>query len=329
MTFRVFRDASTTVLGTTLSYWESDIADSLFYALYPEENWPDVLTDHSGFKLEINPLRFDEDIISTSETLKQIVNLYDKYHIDIDMIPRMEVAGRYMDTERLDGVTISSLYQDGLSKELIYQGLFEYKHIANINEDSIKYFMTNESLESMKKRYLCWAMENGLLDICEKYSLDERRAANGYEYNNIYFAVIDGEVTGENEEIYADYKGNLPYSSFYKVLVRQGFPVEGNWYHFKFTGIDGKEYEFGYDQCSLVSDNISSQGANDKNYARTFNCYYYVCDSERYIRNNLKFEDRKSTRYDTQWNPEVYVAQIKEMTGLDLSSTYKDPKNKI
>ncbi|MBQ9304746.1 hypothetical protein [Butyrivibrio sp.] len=38
LTFRVFSDASTTVLGTTLSYWESDIEDSLLYALYPEEN---------------------------------------------------------------------------------------------------------------------------------------------------------------------------------------------------------------------------------------------------------------------------------------------------
>ncbi|MBQ9304745.1 hypothetical protein [Butyrivibrio sp.] len=82
------------------------------------------MTDHSRFTLEIDPLHFDEDISSTGETLKQIVDVYDKHHIDIDMIPRMEVAGRYVDTERLDGVTSSRLYQDGISKELIYQALF-------------------------------------------------------------------------------------------------------------------------------------------------------------------------------------------------------------
>ncbi|MBQ7428982.1 MAG: hypothetical protein IJV29_04885 [Butyrivibrio sp.] len=67
-------------------------------------------------------------------------------------------------------------------------------------------------------------------------------------------------------------------------------------YHFSFTGIDGKKYEFGYDQCILEADPSSCIGASETDYAQTFNNYYYICDGEKYIYDWLKLNDRRSER---------------------------------
>ncbi|MCR4903578.1 MAG: hypothetical protein K6A23_12020, partial [Butyrivibrio sp.] len=213
------------------------------------------------------------------------------------------------DTKRNNGITVNEYYTSDVPKELIYQALFENTHLATVNEDNIAFFNSDDNRKSMEKYYLLWAIENGLEDICSEYSYKERNNVNGFQSKTYYYAVIDGEVTKETEEIYADSGGNLSYSSFYKVLVRQGFPVEGNWYHYSFTGIDAKKYEFGYDQCILEADPRSSQDESNSNYSRTNNNFYYFYDGEKYNMGN---------------EPIIKTEKIEDMTGIKVTSTYEN-----
>ncbi len=166
-------------------------------------------------------------------------------------------------------------------------------------------------------------IDEGLVDIYSKYSYEERKSVQDYRPNGYYYAVIDGEVTDESEEIFAEFDGDISYSSFYKVLVRQGYPVEGDWYHFSFTGLDGKKYEFGSDQCILEADPSSCIGASETNYARTFNNYYFICDGEKYIYDWLKLDDRRFDRTNINWDPVVFTSFIEMTTGMKVTSTYE------
>ncbi|MBQ4489577.1 MAG: hypothetical protein II944_09855, partial [Ruminobacter sp.] len=88
-------------------------------------------------------------------------------------------------------------------------------------------------------------------------------------------------------------------------------------------GIDGKKYEFGYDQCILEPDPVSSENASDQRYSRTFNNFYYICDGEKYIYSNLKLDDRSYDRTSINWEPIVYTGAIRDITGLNVTSTYE------
>ena len=325
LTFKVFRDSSTSAIGITSWYWDDNMKEELFYILYPPEQWPKVLKAHCGYSpdFEVDPMNFYEDIQSVMETADKIVEIYDSHGFSKDMIIGFCVQGRCVDTKRQDGVTIGDYYLEDVSKELIYQGLFENSQLANINDENIDEFNSKHYRSIMENNYLAWAIENGLEDVYSNYSLKERKSVNNFESNRYYYAVIDGEVTDETEEIFAEYNGNLSYSSFFKVLKRQGYPVEGNWYHFKFTGIDGKKYEFGYDQCILEPDPVSSENASDQRYSRTFNNFYYICDGEKYIYSNLKLDDRSYDRTNINWEPIVYTGAIRDITGLNVTSTYE------
>ena len=323
--FKVFRTSSTDTIGMTSVYWDDDLKENLFYVLYPWEQWPKVLTAHNGYSpdFEVDPMNFYEDIEAVMETTDEIAKAYESHGLSKDMMIRFRVQGRFTDTRRQDGVTVSDLYTGEIPRDLIYQALFEYSHLANINEDNIGEFNSDYYRNRMEKYYLSWAIEEGLVDVYSKFPYEERKAVNGFESNRYYYAVIDGEVTDESEEIFADYKGNLSYSAFYKLLVRQGYPVEGDWYHYSFTGIDGKEYEFGYDQCILQADPVSCAEASEIDYARTFNNFYYVCDGEKMIFPWLKLEERKFNRANIHWDPVVFTDMIGEMTGLEVTSTYE------
>ncbi len=324
LTFHVFKDSSTSAIGSISIFWNNDVKDCLFEALYPPEVRSRVFTECNGYSFWVDPFSFDEDIEATKEALDYIEEAYVSHGLGTDMIPHMRVEGKFVDTKRVDGVTISSEYVDNVPRNLIYQALFEMEHIANINESSYGNFGSDKSLDHMKKYYLCWAIEKGLVDIYSEFPYEERRQVNGFETSHKqYFAVVNGDVTDESEEIYSDYKGNLSISSFYKLLKRQGIDVEGDWYHYKFRGIDGKEYEFGYDLCGLASDPVSSGDASDNDYSRTFNNYYYVCDGVRYSSPDCIYDGKVMNRLDVNWDPVVYRGIIKLVTGWEVTSTYE------
>ncbi len=331
LTFYVFRNASSNMIGAVTWYWDDNFKDELFYAIYPQEQWPSVLQAHQEYApdFEIGPLTFYEDMQSAMETTDKIVELYKSHGFSKDIIPWSHVQGRYTDTMRVDGVTDSQYYLEDVPKELIYQALFESEHLANINDDNVDSFNSDYYKTEMEKYYLDWAVENGLVDIYSKFSYEDRLEIHGYGWDGYYYAVVDGEATDEAEEIFTDYDGTLPYSSFYKLLKRQGIPVEGDWYHYKFTGIDGKEYEFGYDQCILEADPVSSRDASDTDFSRTFNNFYYICDGEKYIFGNLKLEDRKYNRANIHWDPFVYTGQVEKMTGLIVTSTHAENNTEV
>lgn len=322
--FKVFRETSISVVMAS-QYWDDNLKESLFNVLYPQEQWPKVLMNHQGDTpdFEVDPMNFHEDIKSVMETTDKIVEIYESHGLPKDMIIRFTVYGKYTDTTRQSGVTVSEQYTGEIPKELIYQALFENSFLANINEDNIDVFNSDKYRIRMEKNYLCWAIDEDLVDIYSKYSYEERKSVQDHSPNGYYYAVIDGEVTDESEEIFAEFDGDLSYSSFYKVLVRQGYPVEGDWYHFSFTGIDGKKYEFGYDQCILEADPSSCIGASETDYARTFNNYYYICDGEKYIYDWLKLSDRRSERTNINWDPVVFSSFIETTTGMKVTSTYE------
>jgi hypothetical protein len=322
LTFHVFEDSSTSAIGSVSIFWNNDLKECLFEAIYPPENRSSIYKDYNGHGFEIDVFSFEEDIDATAAALEQIKEAYAKYGFGTDMIPLMHVEGKFVDTERIDGITVSSSYVDNVPKELIYQALFEMEHIANISESSYEGFGSDKYRDTLRNRYLCWSIENGLVDIYSRFSYEQRRKVNGFESGNKqYFAVINGEMTDESEEIYSDYNGNLPISSFYKLLKRQDWDVEGDWYHYKFHGIDGKEYEFGYDLCGLAADPVSSRSANEHNYSRTFNNFYYICDGVRYSSPAHKYEGKAETRVDIRWSPIVTTTVIREVTGWEVTST--------
>ncbi len=325
LTFQVFEAKGSGTFGNEYTYWDNDVKDCLFDAIYPQEARSRVFNENGGYSFWIDPNSFDEDIEATANALKEIAKAYEKCGIKKDMIPLMRVEGRFVDTERIDGVTVSSKYVDNAPKELIYQALFEMELISNINEISFGGSWPGAAKNHIKKHYLFWAMENGLEDICSRFSYEERREALSLDTGNkLYFAVVDGETTDESEEVYSDYKGNLSISSFYKLLKRQGWEVEGDWYHYKLRGIDGKEYEFGYDLCGLAADPVSSKDASENNYSRTFNNFYYICDGEKYRAPDIIYDGKVETRIDINSYPEVYRYTIKTVTGWDVTSTYKE-----
>ncbi|SDB13296.1 hypothetical protein [Butyrivibrio sp. INlla16] len=327
LTFHVYEDSSTSAIGSVSIYWSNDVKDCLFDVLYPIDVRSRVFNEYNGYSFWIDPLSFEEDIEATADALEEIKETYEEHGFGTDMIPWMHVEGKFVDTERVDGITVSSKYVDNVPKELIYQALFEMKSIKSINSDSYGLFESDNSMDEIRKRYLSWAMEDGLIDIYLQFSYKERLQAIGAKSSyKLYYAVVDGVVTDESEEIYSDHKGNLPISSFYKLLKRQGWDVEGDWYHYKLKGIDGKEYEFGYDQCGLAADPVSSRSANKYHYSRTFNNYYYVCDGQKYRSRNHLYDGKVETRLDVNWDPVVYRGTIELVTGWEVTSTYD--KNK-
>lgn len=79
----------------------------------------------------------------------------------------------------------------------------------------------------------------------------------------------------DKREIVKEYDiyGQYTYSNLYKLLIEEGFEVEGDECHYKVKGIEGQEIEISYDFVEVDGDN--------------YDCLIYVDGKARYVRNSI------------------------------------------
>lgn len=150
------------------------------------------------------------------------------------------------------------------------------------------------------KEYLLTCLDYRFENQLSEFSDDEiEEALEDYRY--CISISRKGETTDEYE-YYEDlcaskYAYGVSFATLYEILVREGFDVSGDSWHYSFTGADGSIYEISYDFCDY-------DYYDDYDYSIR-NGYYYMKNGEQV--------EMKAYFYNHFW-----TRQIEEMTGLVL-----------
>lgn len=107
---------------------------------------------------------------------------------------------------------------------------------------------TKEMYEEAEENYLLTAIDYRLDACLEEFTEEEIKEVVA---NNKYRIGIADLEEGPYE-YYDDLAGSrfsygVSFSALYEIMVRQGYPVEGDKNHYSFVGVDGSTYEISYD----------------------------------------------------------------------------------
>ncbi|WP_249029071.1 hypothetical protein [Tannockella kyphosi] len=155
------------------------------------------------------------------------------------------------------------------------------------------------SYEEMLAEFIQCALDYRY-EVIETFTQEEiATALDGY-YHRVYIYYGEQEDEDDYEEefivCYDDIVGStygygISFSSLYEILVREGYPVEGDAGYYSFIGIDGSEYVISYD-------------FDDYDYGDKIG-YYYLKDGEKIAMGACFYNH-------------FYEFKIEEMTGLKL-----------
>ncbi len=156
------------------------------------------------------------------------------------------------------------------------------------------------SYQDMKNEMVLTALDYRY-DIIEDFTVQEIEDAlvdyryclgvyQGSETERSEYA--DEDVVYYDDIIASKYAYGVSFSSLYEVLVREGYAVEGDAWHYSFTGVDSVVYEISYD---FVDDLYGEYGLG----------YYYLADGE-------------VTLMGARFYNHFVVNKIEELTGLRL-----------
>lgn len=152
--------------------------------------------------------------------------------------------------------------------------------------------------EDALKGYLLTCLDYNFEDHLAQFTQAEIEAA--LDGSDQRIAISRGDEEGP-WELYPDlgaskYSYGVSFGVLYEILVREGFDVEGDSWHYSFPGADGSVYEISYDFCGYPFEQRG--GATEPGY-------YYLKDGEQipmeyYFYNHFR------------------AKQVLEMTGLIL-----------
>ena len=102
-----------------------------------------------------------------------------------------------------------------------------------------------EKLRDVSDDYLMDCIECGNLDRMDEYNTAERSAVIDADPNNTEIRRL-GEETAAYPGYAYDYYYGIPYGSLYRILLEEGYEVNGDWTNFEFTGKDGTPHACAY-----------------------------------------------------------------------------------
>ena len=167
--------------------------------------------------------------------------------------------------------------------------------------DSIGYTDNIDTFEEMKNSYIITVLDYRFEQADTFLQEEIATALTDYRYRaGIYRGMQTDRALYEPEQItyYDDiiankYAYGISFGSLYHILVKEGFAVSGNSWHYSFVGANGVQYEISYDFVSELEYRVGEVRAG----------YYYVANGaivpmDAYFYNH--FDER----------------QIEQMTGL-------------
>lgn len=117
-----------------------------------------------------------------------------------------------------------------------------------------------EKLRDVSDDYLMDCIECGNLDRMDEYNTAERSAVIDADPNNTEIRRL-GEETAAYPGYAYDYYYGIPYGSLYRILLEEGYEVNGDWTNFEFTGKDGTPHACAYQAEGEVSMQVDELNA--------------------------------------------------------------------
>ena len=117
-----------------------------------------------------------------------------------------------------------------------------------------------EKLQNVSDNYLMDCIECGNLDRMDEYSTAERSAVIEADSYNTEIRRI-GEETAAYPGYAYDYYYGIPYGTLYRILLEEGYEVNGDWTDFEFAGKDGSTHACAYRAEGEVSMQVDELNA--------------------------------------------------------------------
>ena len=117
-----------------------------------------------------------------------------------------------------------------------------------------------EKLQDVSDNYLMDCIECGNLDRMDEYSTAERSAVIEADSYNTEIRRI-GEETAAYPGYAYDYYYGIPYGTLYRILLEEGYEVNGDWTDFEFAGKDGSTHACSYQAEGEVSMQVDELNA--------------------------------------------------------------------
>lgn len=200
-------------------------------------------------------------------------------------------------------IDIQAYYVDLGYSELMTSYYVEYDHslryAIEINEEDsgdshgyLSYF-TNEELDHLKENYLLCIIDYRFPEALAEFSEDEIKEFIATNDELVHVSIEHQGVSTTYDDLSASkWFYGISYGTFYEILLREGYPVEGTYDHYTFVGTDGHTYEISYSFNDLDGENSG---------------YYILMDGEK-------------KELFTTINPHLTKTEIKEMTSIILDT---------
>ena len=117
-----------------------------------------------------------------------------------------------------------------------------------------------EKLRDISDNYLMDCIECGNLDRMDEYNTAERSEVIDADPNNTEIRRL-GEETAAYPGYAYDYYYGIPYGSLYRILLEEGYEVNGDWTNFEFAGKDGTTHACAYQAEGQVSMQVDELNA--------------------------------------------------------------------
>lgn len=282
--FRVSKNRETFVGedGFTDYLWEVQLKDenkTTFYVV-DDQAWgmewtynklktdfDDVILEKLYWEYE-EPLTFDLEKVMDENGRTYCITLVGQYD------SKQELSDRIQELEQFLRYYEEHGYGTSFYGEILMMNPLR-DHIKYVIHDGDYHFYSD--YEEKENRY-----EDALtqyVQVCLDYRFEEKlneitpeeidMALEDYPYR---VGLLRDAENPENCEFYEDLCGSrfgygISFGTLYEILLREGFDVTGDSWHFCFQGVDGSIYEISYDFCDYVTD----EGQNG---------YYYLKDDE-------------------------------------------------
>ena len=117
-----------------------------------------------------------------------------------------------------------------------------------------------EKLRDISDNYLMDCIECGNLDRMDEYNTAERSEVIDADPNNTEIRRL-GEETAAYPGYAYDYYYGIPYGSLYRILLEEGYEVNGDWTNFEFAGKDGTIHACAYQPEGEISMQVDELNA--------------------------------------------------------------------
>ena len=117
-----------------------------------------------------------------------------------------------------------------------------------------------EKIQIASDKYLMDCIECGNLDRMDEYSTTERSAVIEADPSNTEIRRRGEEAAAYPGYAYDFYYG-IPYGTLYRILMEEGYDVNGDWTNYEFTGKDGTVHTCAYQAGEEVSMQVDELNA--------------------------------------------------------------------